>query len=411
MKFVAPWGTMDTLPDEMRMRRYVEGVFSQQCRVFGYNEIHTPVFEYGSLFRAGVGHVTDIVENELYTFSDKNNEKLALRPEGTASVARAVLQHGLFKELPQKLCYRITCYRHEDPEEGRLREFHQIGAECYGGRGPEADCEVISLAYSTLKAMGLKKLTLNINSVGCKECRVSYINALVHYLLPFANDGSLCPTCVSRLGKNPLRVMDCKNPNCKKIAANAPFPPDYLCGDCREHFEELQNQLKAVGIEYNLKPRLIRGLDYYSRTVFEFKAGEGGAKGTVCGGGRYDSLLKRIGADFSVPAVGFAIGEERTIIALRTEGIEEIPEETPKAYVISAEPTLAAKGAAMLREKGIFAKTNLMGAGIEAQEEEARASGALWRVYVSDDKLRFVSADKEYIFKSDNWAEAIRTIF
>lgn len=412
MKFIAPWGTMDTLPEEMRMRRYVENVFSEQCRVFGYSEIHTPVFEYGKLFHAGVGHVTDIVENELYTFYDKNGEELALRPEGTTSVARAVLEHELFGKLPQKLYYRITCYRQEDPEEGRLREFHQIGAECYGGKGPQADCEAISLAYTTLKALGLKKLVLNINSVGCDKCRVSYINALLRYLLPYANSHELCPVCVGRLGKNPLRIMDCKNIECKTIAAHAPVPTDYLCDECSGHFEELQRQLHAVNIEYKLKPRLIRGLDYYTRTVFEFKAGDGGAKGTVCGGGRYDNLLKRIGADFSLPSVGFAIGEERAIIALRAEGIKEIPKEAPLAYVISDNPALAAKGAAELRERGILTERNLMGLSIENQEKEADETETKWKVYVFEDNLRIKSLDgREYNFKSNEWAKIACMIF
>lgn len=412
MQFIAPWGTMDTLPEEMRMRRYVENVFSEQCRVFGYSEIHTPVFEYGSLFHAGVGHVTDIVENELYTFCDKNGEEFSLRPEGTTSVARAVLQHELYERLPQKLYYRITCYRQEDPEEGRLREFHQIGAECYGGHGPEADCEAINLAYTSLKSMGIEKLTLNINSVGCEKCRVSYINTLMRYLLPYANSGELCPTCVARLGKNPLRVMDCKNPVCKEIASRAPFPTEYLCDECKEHFEELQSQLDAINIKFVLKPHLIRGLDYYNRTVFEFKAGEGGAKGTVCGGGRYDGLLGRIGADFSVPAVGFAIGEERAIIALRAEGIKEIPKEAPLAYIISENPALAAKGAAELRGRGILTERNLMGLSAEEQEKEADVLDVHWKVYVLPDSVRLRSADnREYTFSDNQWADVACTIF
>ncbi len=411
MSLNAPWGTMDTLPEEMRMRRMVEYIFMEKCRIFGYNEIHTPVFEQSSLFRMGVGHVTDIVEKELYTFSDKHGERLALRPEGTTGVARAVLQHKLYEKLPEKLCYKITCYRQEDPEEGRLREFHQIGAECYGSSGPEADSEIIDLAYISLKAMGISKLTLNINSVGCEKCRIGYLNELMRYLLPYANSGRLCPVCMSRLGKNPLRILDCKNPMCKETASHAPSPMDFLCENCREHFAGLQEQLNAIDIPFTVKPRLIRGLDYYNRTVFEFKAGAGGAKGTVCGGGRYDNLCRRIGADFSIPAVGFAIGEERAVIAMRSEGTEEFLRENPAVYVISESSALSAEAAAELRSRNIFTVRDLMGKTLREQEKEASACGAMWRIYVFEDKIRLCdSVGKERVFPAGSWDAAAETV-
>lgn len=412
MRIVAPPGTQDTLPEEIRMRRFVEDVFMEHCRCGGYSEIHTPVFEYSELFEEGVGHVTDIVEKELYTFTDKNGDRLALRPEGTSSVARAFIQHGMENKLPRKFCYKITCYRQEDPEKGRLREFHQIGAECYGSKFPQADSELIVLAYTTLTAMGAGNLTLNINSLGCESCRTGYINTLTRYLLPHANSGALCQTCVSRMSRNPLRILDCKNPSCRAVAEKAPKLIDFLCSDCRSHFETVGRGIKAAGIPFNIKTRLIRGLDYYNRTVFEIKAGEGGSNGTVCGGGRYDSLCRRIGAEKNVPAVGFAIGEERAIIAMRENGIKEIPPDPPKAWVISVDGAMAGRGAAKLRSFGIHAERDLMGLNIKAQAEEAKGSGAAWLVTAEENGICAVSgkSGREYVFNKDDWAEVARVI-
>ncbi len=389
----------------------MESVFESHCSCCGYDEIHTPVFEYSELFESGVGHTTDIVEKELYTFNDKHGDRLALRPEGTTSVARALLQHGLLSDLPQKFYYKITCYRQEDPEEGRLREFHQIGAECYGSPGPQADSEVITMAYTVLRSLGINKLTLNINSLGCDDCRVGYINALTRYLLPYANSGQLCPTCLGRLSRNPLRILDCKNPSCRSVAENAPRIMDFLCSDCRSHFEMVCRGLRAVGIPYTVKSRLIRGLDYYNRTVFEFKAGDGGANGTVCGGGRYDKLCRRLGG-VEVPAVGFAIGEERAIIAMRESGIEEIPPQKPLAYVISMYSPLAGRGVTKLRNLGVYAERDIMGLELKAQKEAALRSGARWLITTdehaifADDVQNGVSLE----FEKDNWAEVARVI-
>lgn len=408
MQISAPPGTVDILPEEIRRDRFAESVFMDKCRLFGYNEIHTPVFEYSRLFRRGVGHVTDIIEKELYTFSDKHGEKLALRPEGTTSVARAVLQHGLYNNLPSRFCYKITCYRQEDPEEGRLREFHQIGAECYGSALPQADCEVISLAYQSLKAMGAENLLLNINSLGCGECRVSYINALTRYLLPFANSGALCPTCLSRLGKNPLRVLDCKEQRCKAVAAGAPAPIDFLCPDCAAHYAELKRQLTAIGIPFVEKPKLIRGLDYYNGTVFEFKAGKGGRNGTVCGGGRYDGLCSRIGSEKSIPAVGFAIGVERAVLAMAESSSAKTAQQKPDAYVISDDTALAAAAAACLRNEGVCTERDLLGLPAEGQEKSAKAAGARWSVYASEASLRLHchATGESIALKSGAWKQA-----
>ncbi|MGN1098429.1 MAG: histidine--tRNA ligase [Clostridia bacterium] len=412
MRIFAPPGTRDSLPEEIRMRRFVESVFMEHCRCYGYNEIHTPVFEYSELFEDGVGHVTDIVEKELYTFADKHGDRLALRPEGTTGVARAFIQHDMANELPRKFCYKITCYRQEDPEEGRLREFHQIGAECYGSKNPQADSEVIILAYTALKSMGADKLTLNINSLGCDSCRVGYINTLTRYLLPHANSGELCPTCLSRMSRNPLRVLDCKNPSCRAVAEKAPKLIDFLCSDCRSHFEMVGRNLKAAGVPFNIKTRLIRGLDYYNRTVFEIKAGEGGANGTVCGGGRYDRLCRRIGAEKNVPAVGFAIGEERAIIAMRECGIKEIPPDTPRAWIMSVDAVRAGRGAAKLRSFGIYTERDLMGLDMKGQRDAAVSAGARWLITAEENDICAVDAEngREYTFSKDDWAEVARII-
>ncbi len=413
MKIVAPQGTIDILPEETRMDRLTERVFMEKCRVFGYSEIHTPVFEYSSLFKKGVGHVTDIIEKELYTFTDKNGERFALRPEGTTGVARAVLEHELYRTLPARFCYRITCYRHENPEEGRLREFHQIGAECYGSAEPEADCEVISLAYSALADMGIGPLELNINSVGCTQCRVSYINALTRYLLPFANGGRLCPTCSGRLGKNPMRIMDCKRKECKEIAENAPKPIDYLCPDCVEHYEKVKRLLAAEEIPFNEKPKLIRGLDYYNRTVFEIKAGNGGKNGTVCGGGRYDELCLRIGGDVRIPAVGFAIGQERAVIAMGEGEAKKAAPEKPAAYIVSTDSAASSAAALRLRKAGIYAEADIMGRNRAEQLAAARKSGAQWLLYPSEKEIVLIreGTGGQLSFGANEWdcaAEAIK---
>ncbi len=410
-RIYAPRGTQDGLPGEIRMKRFVESVFMEHCRCYGYNEAHTPVFEYSELFERGVGPVTDIVEKEMYTFTDKHGDRLALRPEGTAGLARIIIEHDMAKELPLKLSYKITCYRQENPEEGRLREFHQIGAECYGSTKPQADSEIITLAYTALRSMGINKLSLNINSLGCHDCRTGYINALVRYLLPHANSGALCPTCVSRLGRSPLRVMDCKNPSCREVAKKAPKLADFLCDDCRAHYQGVKASLDAVGIAYNEKNHLIRGLDYYNRTVFELKAGDGGANGTVCGGGRYDGLCARLGGP-EIPAVGFAIGEERAIIAMRESGMGEIPPMKPLVYVASAVPSRASRGAARLRGLGIYAERDLMGIELDAQLAAAGECGARWLVITEDNEitLKNLETGEEKALAVGAWDDVARII-
>ena len=412
MRIVAPPGTVDILPEEVRMDRYVESVFMEKCRLFGYSEIHTPVFEYGDLFTKGIGSVTDIIEKELYTFTDKSGTHLALRPEGTTSVTRAVLQHDLCRSLPAKFCYKITCYRQENPEKGRLREFHQIGAECFGSDDPRADAEVISLAYESLKAMGVQNLRLNINSVGCERCRVGYINELTRYLLPYANKGKLCPTCLKRLGKNPIRVLDCKNPDCKAVAKGAPKIIDYICPDCLEHYNGVKAQLAAMGMEYNEKPGLMRGLDYYSRTVFDFKAGSGGAIGTVCGGGRYDALCRRIGSDKELPAVGFAIGEERVVIAMSEQSPHMAEPERPAAYVVSADAAIAAVCLLELRKRQIYAEGDIIGLGETAQLSRANSLSARWLLFSEENGLRLKNAKTgaEQRIGANEWDKAVEII-
>ena len=291
----APRGTADILAPDILKWKYIEKKISDISSRFGYSEIRTPVFEHTELFERGVGDTTDVVQKEMYTFNDKGGRSITLRPEGTASVARAFLEHNIYAQpLPAKLCYNITCYRYEKPQAGRLREFHQFGAECYGTSEPVVDAEVISFAKTVLNELGIDKLSLNINSIGCPNCRSKYNEALKNYFRPYIEDGTLCGTCRDRFEKNPLRILDCKSPVCGEIADKAPVLLDYICEECSEHFEEVKKHLEAMGIEYNVDGTIVRGLDYYTKTVFEFKTAIEGTAGTVCGGGRYDGLIEQL---------------------------------------------------------------------------------------------------------------------
>ena len=269
-------GTQDILPGESFKIQYIEATALDIAKAYGFREIRTPVFEHTELFSRGVGDTTDVVQKEMYTFDDKGGRSITLRPEGTAGAIRAFLEHGLFNEpLPQKLCYLTSCYRYEKPQAGRLREFHQFGVECVGTASPAADAEVISLAKDLFDFLGVNGLKLEINSIGCPECRKKYYEALRAYFSDYKSE--LCETCLGRLERNPMRILDCKSPVCGKISAGAPKITDYLCDDCRDHFEKVQAYLDAIDIEYTVNPRIVRGLDYYTRTVFEFVSTEIGA--------------------------------------------------------------------------------------------------------------------------------------
>ena len=297
-------GTKDVLPSESYKNQYIEATCLGVAENFGYKEMRTPVFEHTELFQRGVGDTTDVVQKEMYTFDDKGGRSITLRPEGTAGAARSFLENGLSNEaLPQKICYLTSCYRYEKPQTGRLREFHQFGIECFGAASPLADAEMIALAKQIFDELGVKDLHLEINSIGCPKCRAEYHKALKEYFTSRIDE--LCDTCRDRLDRNPMRILDCKSPVCSEIAKDAPVVLDYLCDECREHFEKTKSYLDASNIEYIVNPQIVRGLDYYTKTVFEFVSDSIGSQGTVCGGGRYDGLMRKMGRRSG--GIGFAV--------------------------------------------------------------------------------------------------------
>ena len=381
-------GTQDVLPADTYKWQFVERLFLDTAKLYGFNEIRIPTFEDKSLFIRSVGDTTDVVQKEMYTFTDLGGRELALRPEGTAGINRAVIESGLINEaLPVKLCYNLSCFRAEKPQAGRFREFHQLGMELFGSHSPAADAEVISFVNDFFAALGLSNISLEINSIGCPNCRKHYHAALKEYFE--ARKADLCDTCLTRLDKNPLRILDCKSPVCKEIAKDAPIGLDYLCDDCKEHFEGLKKRLDALGIAYTVNPRIVRGLDYYTKTVFEFVSGDIGAQSTVCGGGRYDGLIKSLGGA-DQPGIGYAMGVERLLMALEAQGIE-IPRPAPcDLYIASmgeAASVFAMKLAADLRSEGFAAESDLIGRSLKAQMKYADKIGAKYSMVIGDNEL------------------------
>ena len=327
----APRGTNDILPEESYKWQAVEKRLMETAGLFGFKEIRVPVFEHTEFFTKNVGDTTDVVQKEMYTFDDKGGRSITLRPELTAGVVRSVIENGLYAgTLPLKCCYIGGCYRYEKPQAGRLREFHQFGVECVGAAAPNADAEVIALAKQVLDNIGIKKISLEINSIGCPECRKEYHKALKEYFS--ANLEELCGTCKDRLDRNPMRILDCKSPICSEIAAKAPVVLDYLCDDCRKHFEQVKAHLTAQNINFTVNPHIVRGLDYYTRTVFEFVSGDIGAQSTVCGGGRYDGLIGQMGGP-NTPSLGFAMGIERLMMVLESQRAELPEAKTDDLYI------------------------------------------------------------------------------
>ena len=381
-------GTQDVLPEFSYKYRFVESTMFEIAEKFGFKEIRTPVFEHTELFQRGVGETTDVVQKEMYTFDDKGGRSITLRPEGTAGAARAFLEHGLFNEaLPQKVCYHTSCYRYEKPQAGRWREFTQFGVEVFGAGAPGADAEVISVANEIFAFLGVKNLALEINSIGCPECRKNYHAALKEYFEGFKDE--LCGTCLERLDKNPMRILDCKSPVCKGIAENAPCTVDYLCDDCAAHFDSVKKYLDAMNIEYTVNPRIVRGLDYYTRTVFEFVSHDIGAQGTVCGGGRYDGLIEELGGAH-VPSLGFGLGIGRLLMLLEAQGIEIPKPDCCEIYLASMGDNAAVQCAAIatdLRANGIPAQFDVVGRSLKAQMKYADKIGAKYTMVLGDDEL------------------------
>ncbi|MBQ4465094.1 MAG: histidine--tRNA ligase [Oscillospiraceae bacterium] len=382
-----PNGTEDILPGASAEWQALENFLRDTAHVSGFQEIRIPTFEQTELFSRGVGETTDVVQKEMYTVSAKEST-FTLRPEGTAGTIRAILQNGLLNEaLPQRVYYILSCFRHERPQAGRLREFHQFGVEMAGSKEPIADAEVISLAHQIITELGVKDVELHINSIGCPNCRKNYHNALREYFQP--HRAELCETCQERLEKNPMRLLDCKSPICKEIGKDAPVILDYLCDDCKSHFEKLKSNLTLLGIDYSVDPKIVRGLDYYTKTVFEFVTTSIGAQGTICGGGRYDGLIEQLGGP-ATPALGFGMGLERLLLTLHNQG-ETLAEPAPcDLYIVPMGEKAADKAlqiTARLKREGTAAQTDVMGRSLRAQMKYADNIGARFTMVIGDNEL------------------------
>ena len=390
VKITAPKGTKDILPDESYKYQYIEDTLRNLSKTFNFHELRTPTFEHTELFLRGVGDTTDVVNKEMYTFLDKGDRSITLRPEGTAGIARSFIENGLYNGvLPQKLYYLISCFRYEKPQAGRLREFHQFGIEMMGTDTPAADAEAIMFADSIFERFGVKDgITLNLNNIGCKDCRKEYNKKLKDFL--FEKKDGLCETCKERMEKNPMRVFDCKSPGCKEIVANAPTIYDCVCDGCKDHFKKVTDILDNVGIAYKIDKSIVRGLDYYSKTVFEFVSENIGAQGTVLGGGRYDGLISDIGGN-DAAGIGFAMGIERLVLLLSQK--ESFPAECDKPDIMIIPIGDEAKKSAYkmlfnLRKKDISAEIDINERSVKAQMKYANKLGASYTVVIGDDEVQ-----------------------
>lgn len=389
-----PKGTQDVKPADVYKWHTVEQIAAETAECYGFKEIRFPTFENTKLFKRSVGDSTDVVQKEMYgvtaksSANGKDDDDFTLRPEGTAGAARAVLENGMLSDaLPQKVYYNISCFRHEKPQAGRLREFHQFGAEMYGSASPAADAEMIAMVDAFLRRLGIKEIALNINSIGCPKCRGEYHKALKSYFE--SRKDELCGTCQERLEKNPMRILDCKSPICQGIAKDAPVILDYLCDDCKSHFEKLQKNLTAMNIEFTVNPKIVRGLDYYTKTVFEFVTTSIGAQGTVCGGGRYDGLIEQLGGA-PTPALGFAMGIERLIMTMESQGCDFIEPKKCALYIAAMDDTAMEKAIVltkMLRDDGIWAEYDLAGRGLKAQMKYANKLGADFSMVLGSNEI------------------------
>ena len=402
-----PKGTRDVLPSEAYKWHFVENNARRIAALYGLREIRTPVFEHTELFLRGVGDTTDIVNKEMYTFLDKGDRSITLKPEGTAGVVRSFIENGLASGvLPLKMYYITPVFRYERPQAGRLREHHQFGVEIFGGKGAETDAEVILLARDYIAALGAEGVELNLNSIGCKHCRPKFNEALKEYLRPHLSE--MCDTCRARFDKNPLRILDCKEEACSAINEGAPKTVDFLCDECCEHFEKLKSILDACGVKYRLNPKLVRGLDYYSKTVFEFVSTNIGSQGTVLGGGRYDTLIENLGGP-SVPAVGFGSGIERMLLLLENTG-KTVPAEDPVGVYVAGLDEEGRKAAFALadalRRAGVSAEIDHAARSVKAQFKYAGKIGARFVVVIGSNELE----SGEYTVKdmSDSSSENVK---
>lgn len=381
-------GTKDVLPKEVHKNQYIEATALDIAEKFGYKEIRTPMFEHTELFQRGVGDTTDVVQKEMYTFDDKGGRSITLRPEVTAGAVRSYLENGLCNEaLPQKVCYVGPCFRYEKPQAGRLREFHQFGVECFGTASPLADAELISLGKSIFDTLEVKDISLEINSIGCPTCRAEYHKALKEYFS--SRKDELCDTCRDRLDRNPMRILDCKSPVCSEIAKDAPVVTDYLCEECDAHFKKVQEYLKAMNIEYTINPKIVRGLDYYTKTVFEFISNSIGAQGTVAGGGRYDGLVDELGGQ-KTPSLGFAMGLERLMLLMEAQNAPFPDASAPDLFVVALGDKATLKAVEIvkdMRAEGFTALMDLNQRSVRAQMKYADKLGAKFNIVIGDNEV------------------------
>jgi len=387
--YQAPRGTADILPQEQSYWRYVEQKAASICQLYGYERIDVPAFEDAELFSRSIGGETDIVEKEMYTFKDRGGNKISLIPEGTASICRAYVEHGLHN-LPQpvKLYYMTSVFRYERPQAGRYRQHHQFGYEAIGDDDPALDAEVIDMAWQFFQSLNLQHLLLGINSIGCKICRPGYLAALKDYYTNHENE--LCPDCKTRLIKNPLRLLDCKKPSCQQIANSAPGSAGHLCPQCDEHFSQLKKYLDLLGLPFEINHRLVRGLDYYTRTVFEIQPKVGGSQSAVGGGGRYDDLIEELGGK-PTPALGFASGMERIVLNLKNLNIPVPPLPRPQvfiAYVGDDSKDKAIKLASKLRQVGIGVIEAIGSRSLKSQLRQANTFGVRHTVIIGEREIK-----------------------
>ena len=388
IQITSPRGTADVLPQDSSKWQYVESTLKKVCEKFGYLETRTPTFEHTELFQRGVGDTTDVVGKEMYTMEDKGGRSITLRPEGTAGVVRSFIQNGVLAgTLPVRAYYILSCFRYEKPQAGRLREFHQFGIENFGTHSMLADAEIIALGHDFLNRMGIEDIELHISSVGCRNCRPVHRTALQDFLRPKFD--CLCETCKSRFDKNPMRILDCKSPEDKELVKGAPMMLDYLCDDCKKDFEELKKHLDAMGIKYVVDPTIVRGLDYYTKTAFEFITTKIGAQGTVCGGGRYDHLIEEIGGP-DMPGVGFGLGKERLLLLMEACGHDFGSSPAPQiflAWIGDEAREYSVRLLHELRNKGIRAEMDTRERNLKGQMKYANKLGAAYTVVIGEDEV------------------------
>jgi histidyl-tRNA synthetase len=396
MKVHAPKGTYDLLPEATANWRYLEGLVHQIFQEYGYGELRTPLFEHTELFQRGIGETTDIVEKEMFTFSDRGDRSLTLRPEGTASIVRAYLEHNLAGVGGvSKLYYCGPMFRCEAPQAGRFRQFTQFGCEALGSADPRIDAEIICLAVNFYRRLGINDLEVNLNTIGCPECRPVYRGKLIAHLRAKADQ--LCPNCQRRLERNPLRLLDCKNQQCQRLTADVPLITDTLCDDCSTHFDQLGRLLDAVGVQYRLNPRLVRGFDYYTKTVFEILAGDLGSQNALCGGGRYDGLVLECGGP-PTPGIGFAAGMERLLMVLEARRL--MPQTAGRPHLYLAPLGAAAQKEVFalcirLREAGWVVESDWQRRSLKAQLKLADKLGVPLVGVVGDTEL----ADRQILIR------------